>query len=103
MLQTNSAPIIEASAAFSRDRRAKGELLPANISLHELITAGYLRAEDFHILEGKETLVSVIAAGNTNSDNLLPGAILIRVKFSSGLDMALLADGSVQAITPDRK
>ena len=74
--------------AFARDRKSNDSDVP----LRDLVSAGYLRAEDIRGLEDGDVTVS-LTASETN-----PSAVLIRVRTSDGSDMVLLADGSIQGL-----
>jgi hypothetical protein len=78
--------------AFARDRKASGSAAPTGIALRELISGGYLRAEDVRGLEDKDVTVSL------DADEATPQMIWIRVRISDGSVIALLADGSIQEL-----
>lgn len=80
---------VEAAArAFAHDRKATDKA----VALHELVSGGYLQAEDVRGLEGRDVTVAV------DVDETAPQTILIRVRASDGSDIVLLADGSVQRV-----
>ena len=72
--------------AFKRDRKPTDTTVP----LRELVSDGYLRAEDVRELTNRNILVS-LTANETD-----PQATLIRVRSTDGPDIVLLADGSFQ-------
>jgi competence protein ComGC len=74
--------------AFARDRKATDSAVP----LRELVSDGYLRAQDIRGLEDRDVTVSLRA------DETTPAAIWIRVR-AGGSDIVLLADGSIQRVT----
>ena len=78
--------------AFSRDRKANGSPLTATVPLGELVSGGYLRADEVAALSGTQTTVS-LPADETN-----PPLVLIRVQFPDGCVIAELADGSIQGL-----
>ena len=75
--------------AFARERKAGGGIVPATVSLHELVSAGYLHTNDIRGLENRDAIVS-LSADMTN-----PLMIRIRVHWDDRLDIVLVADGSV--------
>ena len=75
--------------AFKQDRRTTDSVVP----LRELVSGGYIRAEDVRGLEGRDVTVS-LSADETN-----PDTVWIRVRGSGSLDIVALADGSIQAVT----
>jgi hypothetical protein len=80
--------IVTAVQSFARDRKAKNSVVPTAVPLRELVSGGYLGAEDIRGLEGRDVTVSL------NVDETTPSAIWIRVRAADH-DIALLADGSV--------
>jgi hypothetical protein len=74
--------------SFKRDRKPTDSTVP----LRELVSGGYLRAEDIRGLEDRDVTVSLSA------DETMPQMILIRVHSTDGFDIALMADGSVQGL-----
>ena len=86
-LQSLSHERVETAAhAFARDRKTTGSAVP----LRELVSGGYLRAEDIRGLEDRDATVS------RSTDETVPQMIWIRVRASDGSDIVLLADGSIQ-------
>lgn len=78
--------------AFTRDRKASVSAQPAAVPLRDLLSGGYLRAEDIRGLEDRDVTVSISA------DETTPQMIWIRVRPTVGNDICLMADGSVQAL-----
>ena len=76
----------KAVQAFARDRKSAVRAVP----LRELLSGGYLRAEDIRGLEDRDVMVSL------TSDETRPLMVWIRVRASDGSDIELLADGSIQ-------
>lgn len=72
--------------AFKRDRKAT----ESTVTLRELVSGGYLRAEDIRGLEEQDVTVS-LSADETN-----PQRVWIRVRASDGSDIVALTDGSIQ-------
>src|SRR5437899_3238841 len=71
--------------AFKRDRKTTESTVP----LRDLVSGGYLLAEDIRGLEERDVTVS-LSAGETS-----PQMVLIRVRASDGSDIVALADGSI--------
>lgn len=74
--------------SFKRDRKPTDSTVP----LRELVSRGYLRAEDIRGLEDRDVTVSLSA------DETSPQTVLIRVHSTDGFDIVLMADGSVQGL-----
>jgi len=74
--------------AFKRDRKATEGTVP----LRELVSGGYLRAEDIRGLEERDVTVSLSA------DEESPQMVLIRVRADDGSDIVALEDGSIQKV-----
>jgi len=92
-LQGLSHDRIEAAIrSLIRDGKASGTALPAAASLRELVSGGYLRAEDIRGLENRDATVSL------STDSAAPQTIWIRVHDTDGSDIVLMADGSVQEL-----
>jgi len=88
----DASKFVEAVRAFSRDRTAAGQTLPASVSLRELIGGGYVAASDVRALDGMEVTISLVA------DETRPQDILIRVRLPDGSVIAAMADGSAQQL-----
>lgn len=87
------APKIAAAVqAFSRDKTARGQPLPASVSLHELVSGGYIATNDVHAFDGMDVTISLTA------NDTYPQSILILVRMPDGTQIAAMADGSVQAL-----
>lgn len=84
--------LISAMQAFTRDLTARGQSLPAAVSLRELVSGGYIAANDVRAFDGMDVTISLTA------DETRPQEILIRVRMPDGSVTALLADGSVQGL-----
>jgi hypothetical protein len=74
--------------SFARDRKANSSVVPTAVPLRELISGGYLGAEDIRGLAGRDVMVSL------TTDETTPQAIWIRVRAADH-DTALMLDGSV--------
>jgi hypothetical protein len=84
--------LVAAAQAFSRDHALPGQPLPASVTLRDLVSGGYISAEDVRAFDGVEVTIYP-AAGNGN-----PQAILVRARMPDGTRIAVLADGSVQQL-----
>ena len=86
------APKLAAAVqAFSRDQAARGQPLPASVSLHELVSGGYIATNDVHAFDGMDVTISL-------ASDAYPQSILIHVRMSDGTEIAAMADGSVQQL-----
>jgi type II secretory pathway component PulM len=74
--------------SFARDRKANNSVVPTAVPLRELVSDGYLGAEDIRGLEARDVTVSLTV------DETTPSAIWIRVRAADH-DTALMADGSI--------
>jgi hypothetical protein len=74
--------------AFVRDRKTTDTTAP----LRELVSGGYLRADEVGGLADRDVSVSLVA------DETTPQTVWIRVRASDGSDIVLLADGSIQKV-----
>jgi hypothetical protein len=82
--------LISAMQMFSRDLTARGQPLPATVSLRELVGSGYIAASDVRAFDGMDVMISLTA------DESQPQEVRIRVRGPDGTVTTLLADGSVQ-------
>jgi hypothetical protein len=82
--------VVTAVQAFARDRKAGGSPLPAVVPIGELVTGGYLRADEAAAFSGAEATVSLAAADETAS-----AMELIRMRFPDGFVTVQSTDGSV--------
>ena len=88
----DASKLAAAVQAFSRDQAASGRTLPSSVSLRELVSGGYLAADDIRAFGGMDVAVSLTV------DMTHPQEILIRVQFPDGSVMAGFADGSAAAL-----
>jgi hypothetical protein len=84
--------VYTAVQSFTRDRKATNGVVQASASLQELVSGGYLSAEDIRGLQGRDVSVSL------TTDESNPSAILIRVHLASGRDAVLMHDGSIMLL-----
>ncbi len=88
----DASKLVAAVQAFSRDRTAAGQALPASVSLRELIGSGYVAASDMQAFDGMEVTIS-LTADETRSQE-----ILIRVRLPDGSVIAAMVDGSAHQL-----
>lgn len=91
--QFNAGKLTTAINSYCQDAKTRNSILPASISLQELIGKGYLKHEDVSAFDGMQATV------NLNVAETDPQAILIRAQMSDGSQIVALADGSVQSIS----
>src|SRR5262249_8774985 len=84
----DTAKLITAIQAFSRDHAARGQQLPSTVSLRELVVGHYLGAADVRAFDGMEVSFSLTA------DESRPQQIMIEARLPDGTRIATLADGS---------
>ena len=76
-----------------RDAQQKAEkLLPSEVTLQELVTAGKLKSTDIAGLAGYQAFVSL------QSDETMPNSVLVRVVGRDNRQMVLLTDGSIMTL-----
>ena len=85
-----------AARSFARDQTAGGRQLPPEVSLRDLVRAGYLTTNDVRAFVGMEVTFS------TRADDTQPQMILARARTPDGQFICLMADGSVQQFTASR-
>ncbi len=92
-LQSLSRERVRAAVeGFTRDRKASGMQLPAAVALQDLVSGGYLRADEVSGLNGTQTAIAV------DVDESTPAMIWIRVQFPDGCTFAEMEDGSIQGL-----
>jgi hypothetical protein len=93
----DSAPkLTSAVQAFAGDLMARKAQLPRTVSLRALLDGGYIAASDVRAFEGMEVEISLAA------DETQPQQILISARSPDGSVTALMGDGSVQPMSPQR-
>jgi hypothetical protein len=92
----NLPQLIAGLQAFARDHSGRGQTLPPEISLQDLIRGGYLSAEDVRAFEGMDVVF------NTQADASHPQSIVARAHTQDGHYICVLGDGSVQQFTESR-
>jgi hypothetical protein len=81
--------------AFCRDQAGRGQV-PPEISLKDLVKGGYVSSKDVRAFEGLEVTFS------THYNDDAPQLILARAVGPDGQSTCLLADGSVQQLSPEK-
>jgi hypothetical protein len=84
--------IVEATAAYANDLRARGWPVPPEVSLKDLIALRHLKASDVRGLAGLDVTVNLLA------DPRRPQDVLLRARLAGGDEMVTLVDGTVQQI-----
>jgi hypothetical protein len=90
----NAPKLVSAMQAFSQDLARKGQPLPTTVSLRELVSRGYLRADDVRAFEGMEVTIWL------RVDETEPEGVVMSATLPDGTVNAALADGSVQQFSP---
>jgi hypothetical protein len=89
--------LLSAIQAFSRDTTNRGEPLPQSVSVHELVSRGYLLSNSVRAFEGLQAKVWLRANPTVTSSEVLMSA-----RLPDGRVCAALADGSVQEFSAQR-
>ena len=84
--------IMTALQSYTADLRAHGQAMPATVSLHDLISKGWLKPEDVSGFSGMEVTISLIASESNPQD------VMMRVRMQDGSEIVGMADGSVQSV-----
>ena len=92
----NTPKLFSAVTAFSQDLSRRGQALPAAVSVEQLISGGYLLADDVRAFQGVDVQIWL------SGDDLMPDRVLLSAKLPDGSINAALADGSVQQFSPQR-
>ena len=79
-----------AEQCYVRNHVSQGQPLPAFVTLQDLVSGGYISADDIRSLKGSD--ITFYPQANGDSE---PQAILIRVRMPDGRQIAAFADGSV--------
>ena len=75
-----------------RDHVSRGQPLPASVTLRDLVGGGYISDDEVRSLEGAD-VTFYPTAGDCN-----PQVILVRVRMPDGVQIAAMADGSIQQL-----
>ncbi len=82
--------LLSALQAFSRDITNRGQPLPQNIALDELVSGGYISSNSVRAFEGMEVKIWL------GVSEAQPQEVLMSARLPDGSVTATLADGSVQ-------
>jgi len=82
--------IVVAAKTYANDLKEKGMTIPSSVDMRELVAKGLLSHENVKCFDGMEVTISLIA------DETRPNESLIRVRMKDGMEVALMADGSIQ-------
>src|SRR5690348_8380590 len=82
--------LLSAIRSYSRDLATRGQPVPANVSMSELVNRGYLSSNSVRAFQGMDTRIWFTASPS------VPDSVLISARLSDGSVNAALADGSVQ-------
>lgn len=88
--------IPNALAEYVRDLHHQGKPVPPAVRLEELIQGGYLQEEAVRVFKGAKVTFY------RDADETRPQGILMTVEDASGSMHGLMADGSLQQLTPQR-
>jgi hypothetical protein len=89
--------LLSAIQAFKRDTTNRDQPLPESVSLHELVSRGYLSSNSVRAFEGMQAKVWLRADPTAYSYEVLMSA-----RLPDGRVFAALADGSVQQFCAQR-
>jgi Flp pilus assembly protein CpaB len=81
-----------AERSYVRDRVSHGQPLPASVTLQDLVSGGYISADEVRSLGGAEVTFY------PEVTDAYPQSFVVRVRMPDGVEMAALADGSVQQL-----
>jgi hypothetical protein len=91
--KVNGIRIVAAAQAYTHAMRAAKKPIPPSVQLDELVSRGFLRAQDVAAFHGLDAAVALAGP------DLGPKTVLMRVRLPDGTAFALLADGTVQQVT----
>lgn len=86
----NGAKLIEAIHLYSRDLQSRGVPVPTTVSIQTLIDRKFIQAADVAVLQGMDLQIHM------NADESRPSEVLVQAHLPDGIDVVVLADGSVQ-------
>ena len=89
--RVDAPKIMAAAQSYAHDLRAHGQVVPATVSLHDLIANALLRPEDVSGFSGMEVSISLTVTEANPQD------VLMRVRMPDGSEILAMADGSVQS------
>ncbi|HEY5040407.1 MAG TPA: hypothetical protein VIK53_00205 [Verrucomicrobiae bacterium] len=83
------AKLAAAEQSYLRDHVSRGEPSTASVTLRDLVSGGYISTDDARAFDGMDVTFYPTVG---DSD---PQAILVRVQMRDGVQIALMADGSI--------
>lgn len=92
--QVNGTKILAAAQSYARDLQAHGQVVPATVSLHNLMAKGLLKPEDASGFSGMDVSVSLTTKATGPQD------VLMWVRMQDGSQIVALTDGSVHIARP---
>src|SRR5258706_272725 len=84
----NPQRYIDALQSYARDRTARGQSLPASVSLSELVAGGFLSADGAKAFGAKDVRISLTI------DETRPQDVLMEAQLPDGTRLISLGDGS---------
>jgi hypothetical protein len=84
--------LVSVAQGYSRDHISRRQPIPPSLTLHDLVSGGYLPAKDVRAFDGLDVAFYPTAGGNN------PQAVLGRLRMADGTQMVALADGSIQQL-----
>jgi hypothetical protein len=92
----NGDRLVAALAQYAKDLHSHGQRLPSSVTLDTLVGGGYLQPEDAKPFAGVKLIF------HSDASEADPRSILMEAHMPDGTVLAVLADGSVQALTRER-
>jgi len=86
------AKLAAAEQSYLRDHVSRGEPSPASVTLRNLVSGGYISTDDARAFDGMDVTFYPTVG---DSD---PLAVLVRVRMRDGVQIAAMADGSIQQL-----
>jgi hypothetical protein len=86
--RVNGPEILAAAHSYARDLTSHGQVVPAMVSLRDLIAKGLLKPQDLTGFSGMDASVSLTANASHPHD------VLMWVRMQDGTQMVVLTDGS---------
>lgn len=83
-----------AEQRYIREHVSRGQPLPASVTLQDLVSGGYVSADEVRSLDGSDVTFYPQAI----SSNSQPQDIVVRVRMPDGVQIAQMVDGSIQQL-----
>lgn len=87
--------LLSAIQAYSRDLATRGQPVPPNVSMSELVNRGYISSNSVRAFQGMDTRIWFTANPS------VPESVLISARLPDGSINAALTDGSVQQFSAE--